>query len=185
MFKLTITKEICLKLLDQQDAIELYTLVDKNRRYLREWLPWVESMKDYRNYYPIIDAWLKQYYQNNGFTAGILYKGRLSGMVGFHSIDWQNQSTSIGYWLGENFQGKGIVTKVCRTLISLAFTTYNLNRIEIRAAEMNRKSRAIPERLGFQIEGKLRQAEWINDRFVDHIVYSLLKEEWKKRSGMV
>lgn len=70
------------------------------------------------------------------------------------------------------------MTKACEAMIRYIFEELCLNRIEIRAALTNLKSRAIPERLGFQMEGKIRQAERINDRFVDHIVYGLLKEDW-------
>jgi ribosomal-protein-serine acetyltransferase len=54
-----------------------------------------------------------------------------------------------------------------------------LNRVEIRAAEFNTRSRAIPERLGFTQEGIIRQAEWLYDYYVDHVVYGMLSEEWK------
>ena len=51
--------------------------------------------------------------------------------------------------------------------------------MEIRCALDNAPSRAIPERLSFRLEGQLRQAEWIYDRFVDHAIYGLLAEEYK------
>lgn len=60
--------------------------------------------------------------------------------------------------------------------MDIAFREYGLNRMEIRAAVDNRKSRAIPDRLGFTQEGTCRQAEWIVDHYVDHVVYGLLKE---------
>ena len=50
-------------------------------------------------------------------------------MVGYHGIDWENGSTSLGYWLGEGFQGQGIVTAACRTLVDHAFEELNLNRV--------------------------------------------------------
>jgi ribosomal-protein-serine acetyltransferase len=66
-------------------------------------------------------------------------------------------------------------------LLRHGFRTLKLNRIEIRAGVRNRRSRAIPERLGFRHEGTLRQAEWLADRFVDHAVYGLLVGEWRRR----
>lgn len=51
-------------------------------------------------------------------------------------------------------------------------------RLEVRAATENHRSRRVPERLGFVKEGVLRDAERINDRYIDHIVYSVLAEDW-------
>lgn len=75
-------------------------------------------------------------------------------------------------------QGKGLMTKACETLVRHAFEDLGLNRVEIRAAVDNRKSRAIPERLGFQQEGVLRDAEWLYDRYADLVVYAMLAKDW-------
>lgn len=72
------------------------------------------------------------------------------------------------------------MTSACRAMVNIAFEEYGLNRVEIRAAADNRKSRAIPERLGFQKEGVSRQTEWIYDHFVDHVVYGMLADEWSE-----
>jgi ribosomal-protein-serine acetyltransferase len=56
---------------------------------------------------------------------------------------------------------------------------WKLNRVEIRAAVANERSRAIPRRLGFTEEGVLRQAERVGDRFVDHVLYAMLAEDWQ------
>jgi ribosomal-protein-serine acetyltransferase len=61
--------------------------------------------------------------------------------------------------------------------VEIGFTSYTLNRIEIRCAVDNYKSRAIPENLGFQKEGIIRNAEKVYGRYLDHVVYGLLKEE--------
>ena len=60
-----------------------------------------------------------------------------------------------------------------------------LNRIEIRCATQNVRSRAIPERLGFKEEGLIRDAEWLYDHYVDHIVYGMLESDWVNYKKMV
>lgn len=126
-----------------------------------------------------IQSGLNQYDANNGFQLGIWFHGNLAGIIGLHSIHWGNQSTSIGYWLGTEFQGHGIMSGACRTLVEMMFEDFKLNRVEIRAAVGNVKSRAIPQRLGFVEEGRIRQAEWLYDHYVDHVIYGQLADEWK------
>jgi ribosomal-protein-serine acetyltransferase len=100
------------------------------------------------------------------------------GIIGLNRLDRFHKQTEIGYWLAEECQGRGIMTACCRTLVDFVFREYGLHRVEIRAAVGNTKSRAIPERLGFTHEGTLREAEWVNDRFVDGAVYAVLEHDW-------
>ncbi|MDD9148291.1 MULTISPECIES: GNAT family N-acetyltransferase [unclassified Sporolactobacillus] len=180
MFTFRVDDEIQLKLLEQPDAFPLFVLIDRQRDYLREFLPWVDRVTSAENYFASIAGWTEQFRQGLGFQAGILYRGELCGMIGFHPYDLQNRRTSIGYWLSGDRQGKGIMTRCCRAVIDDAFETTAVNRIEIGAATQNAKSRAIPERLGFAHEGTIRDAEWIYDHFVNHEIYSLLRSEWRK-----
>lgn len=182
MFKNKLSDDIELRLLEIRDAEKLYGLVDKNREHLREWLPWVDSTNGVADTKEFISFTLKQFAENDGFQAGIWYQDELAGVIGYHSIDWANSRTSIGYWLGEDFQGKGIMTLACQEFVKYAFEELHINRVEINCATENRKSRAIPERLGFKTEGTIRQREWLNDHYVDHIVYGMLKSEWNNRS---
>jgi len=101
------------------------------------------------------------------------------GVIGFHDINHVHRFTSIGYWLSSDVQGRGIMTRACRALVQHALVDLGLNRVEIRAAVENCKSRAIPERLGFELEGAIRQAEWLHDHFVDHAVYGMLARDWR------
>ncbi|MCL4517403.1 MAG: GNAT family N-acetyltransferase [Firmicutes bacterium] len=178
MFSHKVNDDIQLKLLELHDAEEIFAQTDESRNCLREWLPWVDSTKTVEDTRSFIKATLNQFASNNGFQTGIWYKGQLAGVIGFHRIDWPNRSTNIGYWLGKRFQGQGIMTNSVRALVDIAFGEYNLNRVEIRAAVENLKSRAIPERLGFRNEGCIRQSEWLYDHFVDHIVYGMLAQDW-------
>ena len=178
MFSLRVDNDLELRLLEERHAEELSALSDENRDHLREWMPWVDesrTVEDRRNF---IKRTLEQFANNDGFNAGIWFQGRLAGVIGYHRIDWRTRSTSIGYWLGASFQGRGIMTRVCRALVDHVFNGLGLNRVEIRCATENRKSRAIPERLGFTQEGVIRQAEWLYDHFVDLVVYGILVSEW-------
>jgi ribosomal-protein-serine acetyltransferase len=178
LFYFQINEKTQLKLLETRYSEELYLLTDRDRNYLREWLPWVDGTKSPENTKDFIKFTLKEYANNNGLNAGIFFEERIVGCIGLHGIDWNNKKTSIGYWLGSEYQGKGIMTSSCRAIINHVFEDLGLNRIEIRAAELNKKSRAIPERLGFIQEGLIRKAEWLNDHYVDHVVYGILRDEW-------
>ena len=178
MFSSRIGSDTELRSFEERHAEMLFSLTDQNREYLREWLPWLDNTKSVADTRIFIRKSLEQFADNNGFQAGIWVKEQLAGVIGYHRIDWRNRMTSIGYWLGASFQGQGIMTAACRALVGYAFHELKLNRVEIQCAPGNKRSRAIPERLGFKQEGLLREAEWLYDRFVDHVVYATLAGEW-------
>jgi len=180
-FKLRAGDNLELELMADGHAEELFELTDKNREYLRQWLPWLDSNKYLQNTIDFIKYNRKQYKENSSMQMCIRYDGELAGVIGFHKVDWLNHSTGIGYWLSRDRQGRGIMTASCECILDYAFGHLGLNRVEIRCATGNTRSRAIPERLGFREEGTFRQAEWLYDHYVDHVVYSMLKVEWKSR----
>ena len=143
------------------------------------WLPWVDGTKSVEDCRAFIRRALDQFAHGHGFHAGIWAGSRYAGTIGHHRIDWANRSVSLGYWLGADFQGRGLMTAACRQFVTHAYSEMRLHRIEIRCAVGNLKSCAIPERLGFTREGTIRQAERLHDRFVDHAVYGLLAGEWR------
>jgi ribosomal-protein-serine acetyltransferase len=101
----------------------------------------------------------------------------MAGVVGFNCIDQTNEIGHLGYWLGKEYTGKGIMSLVTADLINIGFNEFPIQKIEIRCATTNFKSRAIPERLGFKNEGTLRKAEKVYDKYFDMVVYGLLKNE--------
>jgi ribosomal-protein-serine acetyltransferase len=167
-----------LRLPTTADAVELFQRIDSNRRQLRQWLPWLDNTRCADDTRGVIEAGLRQFANHQGFHAVVCYDDRIVGSVGFHAIDWNHRHTSIGYWLDESHQGRGLMTASCRAVIDHAFQVWNLNRIVIRCASGNLRSQAIPERLGFRQEGIQREAEWLYDHFVDLVNYSLLRSEW-------
>lgn len=180
MFTLRVDNEIELNLFLPQQAGELFFLLDSNRHYLRTWLPWVDEILSPQQYQSIISMWLDQFRNRISMNLAIRYRGTLVGSISFNHFDWYNRQTSIGYYIAENAQGKGIVSRAFTAMIQYAFSELGLNRIEVRCGEKNFKSRAIPERLGFTYEGCIRDGENLNGRFHNLYVYSLLAREWKR-----
>lgn len=166
-----------LRLLEEDDAPELHALIDANRARLAEWLPWAaaQTLEDTVGF---IRRTREQLADNDGLQAAIVCEEAIAGVVGYVGVDWQNRSTSLGYWLGEEYQGRGTMTMAVRMLVNHALFRWRLNRVEIRAAEENRPSRAIPERLGFHRDGILREAELVEGRYLDSVVYSMLTVDW-------
>jgi ribosomal-protein-serine acetyltransferase len=162
-----------LRLLEMQDAQEVYALVESNRDYLAQWMPWAAGQTLERTASFIRTA-QERHAASNGFETVVVLDERIVGAAGFAGVDWVARSTSIGYWLAEAHQGRGLMTRAVKALVDHAFGELGLHRVEIRAAAENRRSRAIPERLGFEQEGVLREAERVGDSYQDLIVYGLL-----------
>ena len=178
MLTIPVTDRCRLVPLDLADADELFSLTNANRGFLRRWLPWLDSVRRVDDTRTFIRAAQTQAARNDGVRLALVVDERIAGVVGHHHVDWRNRITSIGYWIGEAYQGRGLTTAACRALITRAFDEARLNRIEIRCASGNHRSRAIPIRLGLREEGLLRDAEWLYDHFVDHVVYAALAREW-------
>jgi ribosomal-protein-serine acetyltransferase len=160
-------------------AEELKSLIKENQEHLNKRLAWatkdysIERAKDF------IKTSRMFFARQEIPRFFIIENDNLIGLIGLNSLDKANRSIEIGYWLDKNKTGKGIMTKCCRTLINLVFRELKFNRIIIKCATDNFKSRAIPERLGFTKERVERQSKFLHDKFEDLIVYSILKEEWE------
>lgn len=172
-----VDNEIEMRLLQPQHAQSLFALVDSNRNYLREWLPWLDKNIQQKDSLSFINNNLKIFAESQAFVCGIWHDGALVGVIGHNRIDWLNRISFPGYWLAQHAQGKGIMTKCCQALVQHAFAELGLNRVVITVAIGNQPSKAIPERLGFTREGVLRDAEWLYDRYVDHVIYGLLRRD--------
>jgi ribosomal-protein-serine acetyltransferase len=178
MFHLRIDDHLELRPLRTEDADVLIALVQRNRDHLDPWLRWsgrVQTVDDARAH---IERFAAKTAGGDGFFAGLWLDGELVGGVVCHGIDRASSHTEIGYWLGAEYVGRGLVTRACRAVIAALFEQEKLHRIEIQAAVDNLPSRAVAERLGFTFELVARDSAWITTQFRDHAIYSLLDREW-------
>lgn len=183
--ELKVSSDITLKNLKMEDVLDLFDLVDRSRGYLEEWLPWVKNTVDVDSELSFIRNSMQRMEFGIGIDMGIWFRELLAGVIGFNNIDLNNMKGTIGYFLGERFQGRGIMITSCRTLVNYGFHKLNLHKIVIRCATENMKSRRIPEKLGFTVEGTLREEELLTKGYVDHHYYGITRNEWDQAGTMV
>jgi ribosomal-protein-serine acetyltransferase len=167
-----------LRVLREADAAELFAVTHAHRSQLRRWLPWVDLVENEADTRSFIATVAAQHKEGRGPTFGIWREGALVGVIGYLPIDRVNRCGEIGYWLAPPAQGKGIMTACCGFAVRYGFLTLDLHRIQIAAGTANAASRAIPERLGFKLEGVLRGRENLYGTFIDHAMYSMLRSEF-------
>jgi ribosomal-protein-serine acetyltransferase len=131
-----VSDDCLLRILDDSDAEEVFGLVEANRAFLSDWMPWAaeQTLERTANF---IRAAQERYSNRNGFETGLIVDGRIVGCAGFPGVDWVARSTSIGYWLAEDHQGRGLMTGAVAALIDHAFSEWGLHRVEIRAARLH------------------------------------------------
>jgi ribosomal-protein-serine acetyltransferase len=168
---------LVLRLLREQDAEELFQQTTGNRRYLRDWLPWVDDTKSATDTLDFIRRASKGAGEGVELHYAILLDAQLIGVVGFNRIEKNNRCATMGYWLAKEQTGRGLMTAAVKALISEGFRQMGLNRIEARVATGNHASQAVCDRAGLKKEGVLREAEWLYDHYVDLTVNSILKSE--------
>lgn len=177
---INIDKDLRLELTTIKYATDLYKAVDINREHLSQFLPWVPHMRSAEDTRDYIKNCERLYEQGEEVSFVIIADESIVGRIGLHHINIQNKNAAIGYWLTKNAEGRGIITKSCKEIIAYGFQKLDLHRIEIKVATDNIKSQAIPKKLRFTKEGILRQAELVNNKFLDLILYSVIKDEWIK-----
>lgn len=185
MFSRRINKTVELVLPDLSMVDSVCAAVRRDLEHLRPWMPWATDDYSADSAKEFIQRTLRDYSETGRFDALIHVGGEMAGSIGFHNLDNNNRSAHIGYWIAREFEGEGIVTHSCQFLIEYLFEVLKLNRIQINCNVENVRSRAIPERLGFKLEGVHRQVEFLNGRFGDWAIYGLLREDWESnKSGM-
>ena len=173
-----------LQLVGEDDARELFDVVDSNREYLREWLPWLDATNSVEDEKAFISNSLEEYQKREGVFYTIRLEGRIIGTISLNWIDWGNKAAGVGYWLSKNRTGNGYVTKSCIRLMEHCFDDLCLHRFVLEAAVDNIPSCEIAERLGMRLEGITKDREWLYDHYVDAKLYAITKPEWdEKRSS--
>lgn len=177
-FRLHIDNQIWIELVHYNNVKELYNLIDRNREFLSETIDWIDNTHSEEE---LITSYLvpglERYIKSNGFQAAVYYGQELVGTIGLSHIDWTTKTTSLGFFLSAEHQGKGIITRCAKEIINYCFDYLFIERIEMQCDVDNSKSAAIANRLGFVREGIIRSSLVSKGKRKDMYMYGLIKSD--------
>ena len=188
MTTIPVDHEVLLRPPSLDDAVPLFEIIDRDRDYLGEFLPWTETTLAAKD----TETFLKTAIDERAadprerFLFMIEFLGDLAGLIDIRPGSNPASSLSdgmIGYWLAEPMQGRGIMTRSCRAVVEHGFSAMRLSRITIHADVTNQPSRAIPKRLGFTYRGIESRLMPVWNRHVDMARYDMAASDWVSKQG--
>lgn len=176
------TARLELKQITEGDASALFRLrSDENlMRYIDR--PRAANLNDALELIRRIDNDLEK---NDGLTWGIFLKqdagAGLIGTIGFWRIEKNNYRAEIGYMLDSAHHRKGLMQEAMTAVLDFGFDNLQFHSVQANVNPGNDASAAMLEKNGFVKEGYFRENFFFNGRFLDSVIYSLLKSEWQPR----
>ena len=166
--------EFTLRKLTLDDAEDLAKAANNPNvsRYLRNVFPYPYSQED------AIDFINFAADNEDELIYGIIVDGKASGCVCARMRgDVYAKSCELGYWLSEQFWGKGLMTLVVKAFCDFVFDNYDIHRIDAEVFADNVASRRVLEKSGFELEGVCRQKVYKDGRFMDEAVYAIIRDD--------
>ncbi len=133
------------------------------------------------------EEWFENYLKNRSTNIRLSIVNEdddCIGLVSLMQISTINRSATLHIMIGsENNCGKGVGSFAVKKMLEHAFFNLNLNRVELDALESNARARHVYEKIGFVQEGIKRNAVYKNGKFVNMVMYGVLKEEFETRES--
>jgi RimJ/RimL family protein N-acetyltransferase len=174
------TKRLVLRCYNPSDAQLLTDAVNESREHLKPWMPWAhDETVTVEARAKALQRFRGEFDLGQNFIYGIFNpeETRLLGGTGLHPRIGENQ-LEIGYWIHKDFINQGLVTESTAALTKVAFEMCRVHRVEIHCDPGNLASAAIPRKLGYTLEGTLRQKTSFLDRWSDSMIWGLLDSEY-------
>lgn len=167
--------------LDQADAFLAH--INTNRDAFVDAIPFVARTHDVATMRQNIERNLVRQAEGIG-EFYTLWDG--ATMAGYFLVREKNPEAlwaEIGYMIDTNWAGKGITTNICRDLINDLFDNQGMSKIAICCNDTNVASIAVARRLGFMLEGTIRQFFVVNGKLRNMMYFGLLREEWNSKGA--
>ena len=174
---LDVDEELQLSSVQESYAPVYVSLAEENYDYLAKWLVWPIHVKTEKDFDDFIARCKRDYQSGDAITFGVIFTGKFIGNIAYKYINNELKKVEIGYWIAEDCQGKGIISRACARLVEYAFTDLDMSKVEMCVASDNKPSLAVCERLGMTLEGVITNAEFVQGRMLDHAIYGLHREK--------
>lgn len=179
------THRLNLIALGPEHVDQLQEVIPQNKTHLAASMPWAHAEPlPYQDRIDLLQQMRANFHLNLDFVFGIFERetNRYIGGTGLHPTIGP-QALEIGYWLAADRQGNGFVAEAVTALVAAAFESMGARRLEIRCSPQNSRSRAVPERLGFHLDGILREGGISGTgELEDKMVWSLLASEYPRHA---
>ncbi|CAN5844978.1 GNAT family N-acetyltransferase [soil metagenome] len=180
------TERLILRRFNRRDVLSLEEAVRVSLADLHEWLPWAHMDYTRDDATAFVRDSMQTWKDNKAFDYAIRSQDHPEVHLGNISI-WQTSRTGkigeVGYWIRSDKAGLGYGTEATRAILRVGYETMALHKIVLRIAVGNRSSEKIAEKLGFTLEGTLREELLIRGNWVDHTLYSMLDREHRRQHG--
>lgn len=140
------------------DGQALNEAVRESAAELRPWMPWAQTIPTVDETEANVRRARLKFLERSDLRLMLVHRetGQLVGSSGLHRIDWQARRFEIGYWVRTSWAGQGYITEAVDAITGFAVRELLANRIEIRCDSRNARSAKVAQRLGFKLEGELR-----------------------------
>ncbi len=170
------TDRLILRMPQVGDGLVVNQAIVASLEEMKPWLPFVQTTPAVEDTEANIRESISNFMRRTGLRFLIFNKEtqEFIGTTGFHNIDWDVKKLEIGYWIDTRHAGKGYMVEAIDRLSRYALEDLEMKRVEIRTESENVKSRAIPEKLGFRLEGILENEDLSVDglRWTDTCIYA-------------
>lgn len=173
------TERLILRRFTKNDAVQMYENWAKDERVTRflTWAPHTSPEFSEK----LLKAWIKDYKKDDFYNWAIEFQGKTIGNISVVHIDENSERCELGYCIGFDFWGRGIMTEAAKAVIDFLFKEINFNRIEISHAVKNPASGKVAQKCYLSFEGTKREYfKALNGEFLDISFYGILKRDWEK-----
>ena len=141
------------------DGAAVNVAVRESFNELKPWMPWAQEIPSVEQSEIFARESAARFARREDLPLLLFERssGELLGASGLHRIDWSVPAFEVGYWCRTSCTGRGYISEAVRGICEMAFTSLSARRFEVRMDDTNERSWRIAERLGFTLEGILRQ----------------------------
>jgi len=178
MFSIEIDKHVSVLFLHHRFKTDFYKLYKGNKLQFSKWFGWPSESDSPSYFEALIKDGLYDYARGKAVHCGISFDEQMIGYIGLTNINYELNKAELRFLIAPEFEGRGIMHKVCTKIIAYSFDFLALEKLEMSIATEDLASRKACEALGFQLEGILKCADNIKGKLIDHARYGLLRSNY-------